>query len=110
MRAYRRLRKTAKKLEDKEILNETINSVLMGTSDVNHQSIEEILDEVIGKVVENAEEKQRGPCQMLKTETERRSKGRKKVLTSTHGGEVIFNFCNFIEYQISHTFQTCEIL
>ena len=47
--------------------------------------------------------------QVLKTEPEHRSQSKKKVSTSSHGGEVLFNFCNLIEYQISHMFQTCEI-
>ena len=92
-----------KKLEDQEILDETINGVLMGTSDVNQQRIEEILDEVICKVVED---KQRGASQVLKTETEHRSQGN-KVLTSSHRGQVLL--CNLIRYQISHSCQICEI-
>ena len=93
----------AKTLEDKEILNQTINNVRMGTSDVNHQSVQEILEEVICKVVED---KQRGASQVLKTETEHRSQGN-KVLTSSHRGQVLF--CNLIRYQISHSCQICEI-
>ena len=108
MRAYRRLRKVGNKLEDQKILVGTINSVLMGTGDVKQQSIERILDEVISKVV--------------KTEPEHRSQSKKKeVLTSTHGGQVLFNFCNKIKYliyfknvrymiiSISHIFYAHEI-
>ena len=96
----------AKKLEDKEILDTTINSVLMGASDVNQQRIEEILDEVTCKVVE---EKQKGASQVLKIEAEDNSQGKKKkVLTSFHRGQVLL--CNLIKYQISHTFQIYEIL
>ena len=82
----------------KEILEETINSVLMGTSDVNQHRIEEVLDEIICKVVE---EKQRGASQLLKTDPEHRSQGKKNdVLTSSHEGQVLFNFCNLIKYLI----------
>ena len=79
MRAYRRLRKVGNKLENQKILDATNNNVLMGTSDVQQQSIERLLDEVISKVV--------------KTEPEHRSQSKKKeVLTSTHRGQVLFNF------------------
>ena len=94
----------AGKLEDQEILDKIINSDV-GTSDVNQHRIEEILDEVICKVVED---KQRGASQVLKTETEHRSQGN-KVLTSSHRGQVLFNLCNLIKYQISHTFKIYEI-
>ena len=91
-----------KKLEDQEMLNETNNNVLMGTSDVNQQSIEEILDRVICKVVTD---KQRGASQVLKTEAEQRSQGNKKeVLTSFHRGQVLLQ-----SYQISHSCQIYEI-
>ena len=101
MRAYRRLRKVGNKLEDQEILVGTINSVLMGTGDVKQQSIEKILDEVVSKVVEDMEKKQRGASQVLKTEPEHRSQGMKnEVLTSSHGGQVLLNFCNLIKYLI----------
>ena len=107
MRAYRRFRKMATKLEDQQTLDRTIDSVLMGTSDVNQQSIEEILDEVICKVVDD---KRRGASQDLKTEAEHRSQVKKEeVLTYSHRGQVLFHPCNVIEYQISHTFRMCEI-
>ena len=110
MKAYRRLRKRATKLEDQQILDATINTVLMGTGDANQQSIEEILDEVISKVVEDAEEEQRGASQLLRTEAEHWSQVKKKeVLTSSYRGQVLFHPCNLIEYQISHTFKICEI-
>ena len=38
----------------------------------------------------------------------RRSK-KKEVLTCSHIGQVQLNFCNLTEYQISHSFQICEI-
>ena len=85
----------AKRLEDQDILDETINSV-------NQQSIEEILDEVICKVVED---KQRGASQVSKIEAEHRSQGKKKeFLTSS---QVLL--CNPLKYQISHTFQIYEM-
>ena len=100
----------ATKLEDQQTLDGTINSVLMGTSDVNLQSVEEILDEVIIKVVEDAENEQRGASQLLRTEAEPWSQVKKKeVLTSSHRGQVLFHPCYVIEYEISHTFQICEI-
>ena len=103
MRAYRRFRKMATKLEDQQTLDRTIDSVLMGTSDVNQQSIEEILDEVISKVVEGAENEQRGASRLLRTEGEHWSQVKKKeVLTSSHQGQVLF-------HQISHSFQIDEI-
>ena len=40
------------------------------------------------------------------------SRGRskkKQVSTSSHRGQVLFHFCNLTEYQISHSFQICEI-
>ena len=40
------------------------------------------------------------------------SRGRskkKEVSTSSHTGQVLFNVCNLTEYQISHSFQICEI-
>ena len=71
----------ATKLEDQEKLKETTNSVLMGT------------EEILGR-----------------TEADHRSQGKKdEVLTSSHEGQVLFNFCNLIEYQISHEFQIYEI-
>ena len=89
------------KLEDQKILDATINSVLMGTGDVKQQSIEKILDEVISKVVEDVDEKQRGASQVLKTESEHRSQSKKKdVLTSSHVEQVLFNFCNSIKHLI----------
>ena len=103
MRAYRRLRKIETKLEDQQILDGTINTVLMGTGDANQQSIEEILDEVISKVVEDAENEQRGASQLLRIEGEHCSQVKKKeVLTSSHQGQVLF-------HQISHSFQIGEI-
>ena len=95
----------ANKLDDQQIMDETINSGLMGAGGVNQQGIEEVLDEVISKVVEDAE--QRGASQLLRTEAENRKK--KEVLTSSHGRQVLFHLFNLIEYQISHTFQICEI-
>ena len=81
----------ATKLEDQQTLDGTINSVLMGTSDINQQSVEEILDEVISKVVEDAENEQRGASQVLRTEAEPWSQVKKKeVLTSSHRGQVLF--------------------
>ena len=39
-----------------------------------------------------------------------RSQSKKdEVLTSSHEGPVLFNFCNLIEYKISHEFQIYEI-
>ena len=97
----------AKKVEDQDILKDTTKSVLMGTGHVNQQSMEKILEEVINKVVEDAEEKQKA-SQVLKTEAEHR--GKKEVSTSSHGGQVGFSFCNLVvKYQISHKFETCEI-
>ena len=40
------------------------------------------------------------------------SRGRskkKEVSTSSHTAQVLFNVCNLTEYQISHSFQICEI-
>ena len=90
----------ATKLEDQQILNATINSVLMRTGDVNQQqSIEEILDEVISKVVEDAVDEQRGESQSLRTEAEHWSQVKKKeVLRSSHPGQVLFHPCNVIKY------------
>ena len=100
----------ATKLEDQQILDATISSVLMGTGDTNQQIIEEILDEAISKVVEEAEDKQRGSSQLLRTEAEHWSQFKKKeVLTSSHRGQVLFHPCNVMEYQISHRFQIYEI-
>ena len=102
----------ATKLEDQQILGATINSVRVGTRDVNQRSIEEILDEAICSVVEDAEEEKRGASQLLRTEVEHWSQVKKKeVLTSSHHdrGQVLFHPCNVIEYQISNTFQMCEI-
>ena len=101
----------ATKLEDKQILGTNINSVLVGTRDVNQQSIEEILDEVISKVVEDAEEEeQRGASQLLRTEVEHWIHFKEReVLISSHRGQVLFHPYNVIEFQISHTFQMCEI-
>ena len=87
----------ATKLEDKQILGTTINSVLVGTRDVNQQSIEEILDEVISKVVEDDVDRQRGDSQLLRTEAEHWSHVKKEeVLTSSHQGQVLFHPCNVI--------------
>ena len=100
----------AKKLEDQKILDATIDSVLMGTGDVKQQSIEEMLDEVLSKVIEDADEKQKGASQVLRTEAEHRSQVKKKeVLTSSHRDQVLFDFCNILEFYISHTFQIYEI-
>ena len=81
----------ATKLEDQQTLDETINSNLMGTGDVNQERIEEILDEVISKVVEDAENEQRGASQLLRTEAQPWSQVKKKEgLTSSHRGQVLF--------------------
>ena len=99
----------ATKFED-QILDATVNGVLMGTCDANQQIIEEILNEAISKVAEDAEDEQRGSSQLLRTEAEHWSHGKKKeVLTSSHRGQVLFHPYNVIEYQISHTSQICEI-
>ena len=96
----------AGKLEDQEILDKTINSDV-GTSDVNQHRIEEILDEVICKVVDD---KRRGASQDLKTEAEHRSQVKKEeVLTYSHRGQVLFHPCNLIEYQVPHTFQIFDL-
>ena len=94
------------KLEDQQILDATINSVLMGTGDANQQIIEEILDEVISKVVEGAENEQRGASRLLRTEGEHWSQVKKKeVLTSSHLGQVVLNFCSLtIKYLINFKF------
>ena len=110
------------KLEDQKILDATINSVLMGTGDVQQQSIEKVLDEVISKVVEDVEDKERGASQVSRTVPEHRSHGKTKdLLTSSHGGQVLFNFCNLVKYlihfkivryliiKISHVFRIHEI-
>ena len=110
------------KLEDQKILDATINSVLMGTGDVQQQSIEKVLDEVISKVVEDVEDKERGASQVSRTVPEHRSHGKTKdLLTSSHGGQVLFNFCNLVKYlihfkivryiiiRISHVFRFHEI-
>ena len=56
------------------------------------------------KMATKAEDKQRRASQVL------RSQGKQdEVLTSSHEGPVLFNFCNLIEYKISHEFQIYEI-
>ena len=92
----------AQKLEDQEIMDKTINSVLMGTTDANQQRIAEIIDDVISKVAEDAKDKQ--------SQAEHRTHCKEKeVLPSSHRAQVLFNFCNLVEYEISHTFQIYEI-
>ena len=108
----------AGKLEDQEILDKIINSDV-GTSDVNQHRIEEILDEVICKVVEDAKAKG-GSCQVTRTEAEHEG-NKKEDLSVSVAAQVLFHLYNIIKYlvyfwfvryyvfEISHIFNIHEI-
>ena len=79
----------ANKLEDQQILDKTINRVFMETGEINQQSIGEIMDEIISKVVEDAEDKQRGAGQVLRTKAEHSIQDKKtEALTLSHREQV----------------------
>ena len=79
----------ANKLEDQQILDKNINRVFMETGEINQQSIGVIMDEIISKVVEDAEDKQRGGGQVLRTDADHRIQDKKtEALTMSHREQV----------------------
>ena len=65
------------------------------------EDLQEVFAGVINKVVEQAEQKQRGSCQVQRNDVEHMSRNKKReVQTSSAGEQVLVHLC----HQISHIF------